>query len=336
MKLQRLTNSPSALIHFYEEGLGALGAVCDRTWHDRLQLVAEGAAARLWDPEGKLLDTEIHFVAPDDNAPRRADTEVFPGCPLTFRLAEALRPIPLPLERGRVLASDALKAPAPDVAEKLWHAQFPGSSRWRLESSFSTGWHFSLIALVRCEIQAIDQHWTVHRIAISLPDGLPDVPLAKDLDFLELSPAASDVPWPGVDLARWRDHLHRAIEQDIGPDLVQVRERQQKVLRRELERVDSYFAGYEKEISDRQKRSHSEGAKLKADERLAAARDEHARRREDQLQRHIIRVIAHLDSLMLLGETAWTATVAFAHRGDPKTVGALFIPRARRWLADLE
>lgn len=332
MKLQRLANSPSALINFYEEGLGALGAVCDRTWHDRLQLVAEGAAARLWDPEGKLLDTEIHFVAPDDNAPRRADAEVFPGCPLTFRLAEALRPVPLPLERGKLLAPD-IKAPAADVAEKLWHAQFPGCSRWRLES-LSADWHFSLLALVRCEVQAIDQHWSVHRIAISLPDGQPDASLAADLGFLELSPAASEVPWPGVDLAAWREFLKRAIEQDIEPDLVQVRERQQKYLRRELERVDSYFASYEKEISDRQKRSHSEGAKLKAEERLAAAKNEHARRREDQIQRHNIRVITHLDFLMLIAEPAWAATVSFTQRGEPKTAHGSFIPRARRWLVE--
>lgn len=335
MKLQRLANTPSALVNFFEEGLGALGAVCERTWHDRLQLVAEGAAARLWDPEGKLLETEIHFLAPDDAGLRHPDTEVFPGCPLTFRLAEALRPVPLPLELGRLQPSDALKHPAIDVAEKLWHAQFPGGTRWRLETPFAAGWHFSLVALARCEVQAIDQHWSVHRTAISLPDGELDRQLAADLDFLEMSGAAPDVPWPDVDLNAWRGFLRRAMEKEVEPDLIHVRERQQKYLRRELERIDSYFASYEKEIADRQKRSHSDGAKLKAEERLAAAKSEHARRREDQIQRHVIRVITHLDFLMLLAEPASTATVSFLQRGEQKSTTATFIPRARRWLADL-
>jgi len=87
MKLNRLAYEPSALVDFYEEGLSALGALCERTWHDRLEIVAEGQAARLWNPEGALHEIELAFASSDAAAARDAAREVFPGCPLTFRLA---------------------------------------------------------------------------------------------------------------------------------------------------------------------------------------------------------------------------------------------------------
>src|SRR5882672_5226194 len=132
MKLDRLAYEAGALVGFYEEGLTALGALCERTWHDRLEIIAEGEAARLWNPEGALHEIELNFAPADATAARDATREVFPGCPLTFRLAETIRPRPLPLERI-ALAGDAHPLP-PDagVAEKLWRAQFPDTSRWRL------------------------------------------------------------------------------------------------------------------------------------------------------------------------------------------------------------
>ena len=286
----------------------------------------------LWHPDGKLLETEIHFVAPDDTAPREADTEVFPGCPLTFRLTEGLRPNPLPLERGRVLPAEPLKAPALDVAEKLWHAQVPGCSRWKLESTLLASWHYSIVALGRCEIQAIDQHWSLHRVAISLPDGQADESLASSLDFLQLSPSAGTLPWPTGDLSHWRDLLQRAFEREVETDLSQVRERQQKYLKRELERIDAYFASYENEISERQRRAHSDGTRLKAEERLAAAKDEHARRRQDQIHRHEIRVVTHLEALLQLAEPAWHTKVSFLQKGEPRMLDVEFVPRSRRWI----
>ncbi len=99
MKLERLTHSTGAVADFYEEGLTQLGALCERTWHDRVQIVAEGRSARLWNHDGALHEVELWFPPPDDTEPREAAHEVFPGCPLTFQLAEALRPAPLALER---------------------------------------------------------------------------------------------------------------------------------------------------------------------------------------------------------------------------------------------
>lgn len=47
MKLPRLPYETGAVLDFYEDGLTALGALCARPWHDRLDVVAEGRAATL-------------------------------------------------------------------------------------------------------------------------------------------------------------------------------------------------------------------------------------------------------------------------------------------------
>ena len=72
MKLTRLSPDSTMLLDFFQEGLEYLGAICERTWHDRLQIVAEGAAARLWNEDGALHEAGLHFVAAADTAPRDA------------------------------------------------------------------------------------------------------------------------------------------------------------------------------------------------------------------------------------------------------------------------
>jgi hypothetical protein len=51
-------------------------------------------------------------------------------------------------------------------------------------SPFTASNHFSLVALVHCEIQAIDQHWSLHRLALSWPDGARGEALVGSLDFI--------------------------------------------------------------------------------------------------------------------------------------------------------
>jgi hypothetical protein len=332
MKFERLIHASGTVADFYDEALTSLGALCERTWHDRLEVVAEGDSARLWNDEGALHEVELWFPPPDDTAPREAAREVFPGCPLTFRLAEALRPTPLALERV-VLASHAgARPPAADVAEKLWRAQFPETNRWQLASPFVAERHFSLLALLRCEIQAIDQHWSLRRVAVSLPDGARDDSLAHSLDLAPIACDTGDISWPSPEPARWREFLRAALEQDLAADVATIRDRQSQHLRRELDRVDDYFEHYELELAGRAARSGNENTKLKTAGRLAAAKAEHARRRADQVARHEIRAHAHLDALLLISESAWRAElkVETAHR--PRSLSALFIPRARRWI----
>jgi hypothetical protein len=337
MKLERFPYDPGALINFYEEGLDALGALCERTWHDRLEVIAEGATAKLWNSDGALREVELQFASADTAVARDAAREVFPGCPLTFRLAEALYPSPLPLER-------VLLAPGPGgaslpyeaVAEKLWRAQFPGSSRWRLATPFRPTFHFSLVSLARCEIQAIDQHWSVHRLVLGLPSGETDESLARGLDFAQVEPEPpSDLPWPAPDPARWQEFLCQAIETGLAGELAAIRARQENYLRRELDRIDDYFDNYERELTDRAARSASQTTKLKAADRLAAARAEHLRRRADQVARHEIRVQPHLHGLLLAAEPAWAATVQFEAGRESKSIEAEFVPRARRWFLAL-
>jgi hypothetical protein len=333
MKLARLPHEPATLVDFYQAALEHLGALCERTWFDRLQIVADGPAARLWKPDGSLHEAELHFPAPDSAGPRDAEREVFPGCPLTFQLTETLRPQPLALERV-ILASESQPRP-PDsaVAEKLWYAQHPGTTRWRLASPFAAAHHFSLLALARCEIQAIDQHWSLRRLALSLPDGARDDALAEALSFCRSAQDDGSIRWPALEAGRCRELLAAAFAEEMAEDLDAIRARQQNHLGRELGRVDDYFANYERELRERAAHSRNENTKLKADQRLAAARAEHERRRADQLQRHELRVLPHLDALLLLAEPAWRAEVVVTRHNQAESISALFIPRARRWVA---
>lgn len=326
---------PGALVDFYEEGLTVLGALCSRTWHDRLEVVAEGAAARLWNDDGALQSAELQFAPAETDAVRDATREVFPGCPLTFRVAEALRPAPLALERA-VLAADGPAARPPDAAviEKLWRNQFPDTTRWRQAAPLAADFHFSLVALVRCELQAIDQHWSLHRVALALPGGGADDGLAREIGFARLDNSApGSIAWPAPDLAAWSALLSRATEHELAVELAVVRTRQETRLRRELERVDEYFESYARELSERAKRGS--GATLKLAERVAAARAEHARHRADQVARHEIVIVPHIDALLLVAEPAWRAALQVdrAHR-PPARIEARFLPRARRWEAE--
>jgi len=61
MKFARLAPDQNQLVEFFQHGLEALGAVCERTWYDRLAVVAEGRAAELWQPDGQLMETQICF-----------------------------------------------------------------------------------------------------------------------------------------------------------------------------------------------------------------------------------------------------------------------------------
>jgi hypothetical protein len=332
MKLDRLAYEPGMLVNFYEEGFGALGALCERTWHDRLDVVAEGGAAKLWNSGGELHEVELMFAPADATSARDAAREVFPGCPLTFRLAEAIRPAPLPLERVALAGEGHARPPDPAVGEKLWRAQFTGTTRWRLLEPLKPRFHFSLIALVRCEIQAIDQHWSLRRLAISLPDGEPDEPLAREMDFAQAdSELAAKVSWPAPDPAKWLALTRAALADDLVEDLAAIRTRQENYLRRELDRIEDYFVNYERELSTRGGRGASESAKLKTAERLAAAKAEHARRRADQVARHEIRVHPQVDALLLVAEAAWLAKVQVDSARESQTLDAFFVPRARRW-----
>jgi hypothetical protein len=331
MKIPRLDYDPASALAFYEESLTALGALCDRTWHDRLELAAEGRTATLWNEDGTLHAQELLFAPADATSARDAGHEVFPGCPLTFRLAELLRPVPLVLEK--VVLSDAVHSQVPDrlVLEKLWRAQYPTTRQWRLAAELKPCFHFSLVAVVRCEIQAIDQHWSLHRIAIALPSGEPDELLSRHVTLLECdSQGTEPVPWPRVDPLRWWLLLHKQIEADIGPDLERVRDRQQQYLQREIRRIDEYFAQYEEELARRISRG-SAATSAKSGERFTAARAEHARRRFDQVARHEIRVQSHVDALLLAAERAWQVLLQVDEQRTVQEMPATFVPRSRRW-----
>src|SRR6202011_58450 len=86
MKFPQLPARAEHLMEFFEEGLHSLGAICERSWHDRLEVLAEGDAARLWREDGELFSGEVYFRGTSSPDAANALTEVFPGCALTFRL----------------------------------------------------------------------------------------------------------------------------------------------------------------------------------------------------------------------------------------------------------
>lgn len=333
MKLARLPYEPGLLLDFYEEALGTLGALCERPWHDRLQVVAEGAAAALWNASATLHSGELRFSPADCATAGATDFEVFPGCPLTFRIAEALCPAPLLLERALLSADSDRPPPEASVAERLWRKQFEDTTRWRMESSFAPAFHFSIVAVTRSEIQAIDQHWSLHRIALSLPDGARDEGLSRDVGFVRLNPRPPpEISWPAPDAALWGRLLVRALEEELSGEIAGIRARQETSLSRELNRIDDYFHNYTRELEERSNARASEGAKAKIAGRLAAARAEQARHRVDQNARHEIRVRPHIDALVLVGEPAWHANLKVERAHRLQSTAAVFVPRSRKWV----
>lgn len=94
---------------------------------------------------------------------------------------------------------------------RVWQLHFPATSRWRPETNFTAARHGVRVALVRCEIRAVEQHWSLHRLAVSLPDGEPDEQLAANLELVNVSTnPPPDVAWPEPDTEAWRRHLQRA------------------------------------------------------------------------------------------------------------------------------
>ena len=187
------------------------------------------------------------------------------------------------------------------------------------------------MALARCEIQAIDQHWSLHRLALSLSDGWPDHGLAVALDFAPVVSGVHDIVWPAPDPGRWHELLSAALLQELTDDLGPIRLRQENYLRRELDRIENYFDEYERELAARATRTANESLRMKSTSRLEAAQAERARRRADQVDRHQIHVRPSLDALLLVAEPAWEGKVSFVSGHDNRTRAARFIPRARRW-----
>jgi hypothetical protein len=296
MKFPKIAPRPEHLLDFFEEGLSSLGAVCERAWHDRLEVLAEGDAARLWLKEGELFSGELYFRdgrLPDSGNP---EAEIFPGCPLTFQLVEALWRRHLTHSRVCLLTGSSVKAPAPEVAQKLWQAQFGPCVDWRA-TPFRSAWSFSSVVALRCEIQATDQSWSSHRLAFTLPGGERDSSLEFALEQLSpVEPLGEKPDWPAVECGALSDWIGRALHNELTVELSKMKDRQQLLLRRELSRIDEYFGTYARELRERMNRQRTEEATKRYADRLEATRLEHQRRRTDQIERHTIHVLPHVPS----------------------------------------
>ena len=329
MKFLKIPGRAEHLMEFFEEGLHSLGAICERSWHDRLEVLAEGDAARLWREDGELFSGEVYFRDTGSPNPANTQIEVFPGCPLTFRLVEALWRKHLAHSRVCLSPEINVKAPSNDVADKLWQAQFGAHGGWRT-TPFLRTWIFSVVSAVRCEVQANDQSWSSHRFAFTLPNGERDKSLEFALEqMIQVEPVETD--WPPLDPNAVAEWIARALHSELVLELSKIKERQQLLLRRELHRIDEYFENYGHELQERLGRQHKEETAKRYADRLEAARLEHNRRRTDQIERHTIHVVPHIDALLIVAEPAFGTRVSWQAGREERTASALFAPRTRRW-----
>jgi hypothetical protein len=331
MKFPKIPARAEHLMEFFEEGLHSLGAICERSWHDRLEVLAEGEAALLWRKDDELFSGELLFRDAGSADPANVETEVFPGCPLTFRLVEALWHRHLAHSRACLSQGVGVKAPFSDVAAKLWQAQFGFHASWQAAPFLQTS-IFSVVAAVRCEVQAHDQSWSSHRFAFTLPAGERDASLEFALEQMSgVEPV--EVAWPALDPDVISDWLGRALSSELAPEFSKIKERQQLFLRRELNRVDEYFENYARELRERMDRQHKEEAIKRYANRLEATRLEHNRRRTDQIEHHTIHVVPHVDALLTVAEPAFATHVTWRAGREERTAPAIFVPRTRRWHA---
>ena len=329
MKFPKTPPRAQNLMEFFEEGLLALGAVCERSWHDRLGVLAEGDAARLWRNDGELFTSELYFRDASSTDPGNPETEVFPGCPLMFRLVEALWRRHIAHSRVCLSPGHAVKAPPSDVAEKLWQSQRGSCAGWQATPFLST-WMFSIVLAARCEVQANDQSWSSLRLAFTLPQGERDRSLEVALEQMDtIEGVAPD--WPALDLAALSSWVSRALSSELAPELSRIKDRQQLLLHRELNRIDEYFENYAREIRERRDRQRKEEAMKRYADRLEATRLEHNRRRTDQIERHTIHVLPHVDALLTVAEPAFATHVTWRAGREERMTPAVFVPRTRRW-----
>jgi len=329
MKFSRIKTRSEQLVEFCAEALHSLGAVCERSWHDRLEVLAEGETAHLLQTDADFFSGELRFHESGLSQASNTGIEVFPGCPLIFRLVETLWHRQIPHSRVCLSTGDIAKTPANDVAERLWHAQFRSSTGWRA-TPFVPDWAYSVLTAMRCEVQAIDQTWSYHRLGFSLPSGEQDGSLEFALEqMVQLEQARLE--WPELNPGVLNQWIGRGIESELAPELSKIKERQQLYLRRELTRIDDYFENYSRELRSRLDHQKKEDAKQRYADRLEATQAEHRRRRADQIERHTIVVIPHVDALLTVAEPAFRTTVSWRAGRDEFSATALFVPRTRRW-----
>jgi hypothetical protein len=330
MKLSRLAYDPAYLLDFYEEILGSYGCLCERTWYDQLFVVPGGSGATFWPTE--ISETNLRFRSTSDSAVIDPTRDIFPGSPLTLSICETL------LNQSSVnrtaLRTGDRKLPNTDLVERRWNNQFPGRVRMQMTTPFVASAHFSLVAALRCEIQAVDQHWSQHRVAINLHNGEPDPQLAEQLVILEPWSDPVSIDWPEFKPAECRKELLVALEREAWPAVNSIKDRQSKYLQRELATVDRYYSDYEESLAGRLNRTRSDTGRSKMQERLEAARREHQIRRIDQIKRHEIHVNAHVDALLIVGEPAHRTEVRYLNQRQERQQNALWIPRTRCWVVE--
>jgi len=117
---------------------------------------------------------------------------------------------------------------------------------------------------------------------------------------------------------------------ELSPELAEVKARQERYPRRELARVADCFEHYEHELRARKDRERREKSIARYQQRIEATHAEHRRCRGDQIERHAMRGIPHLDALLVSAEPAFCTVVE--SRGTRGQKCGRAIPAARQAL----
>src|SRR5260221_14397329 len=120
--------------------------------------------------------------------------------------------------------------------------------------------------------------------------------------MIQVEPAETE--WPAINANAVADWVGRTRHGELALELSRIKEREQRFLRRELHRVDEYFENYARELRERMDRQHKEEAMRRYADRLEATLIEHNRRRTDQIERHTIHVVPHIDAFLTVAKPA--------------------------------
>lgn len=105
--------------------------------------------------------------------------------------------------------------PSADILLRGW-TRNTSTTRPSLAQPVKPAWHFSIVALVRSEIQAIDQHWSLHQLALAWPGGESDDALASEIAFLGDEAPPQGIFWPTPEPSALGALIERHLRQHIA------------------------------------------------------------------------------------------------------------------------
>jgi len=298
MKIERLIHAPGTWRDFFEEALTSLARCASARGTTAWKSWPKATAPAVESGRHASRNRTVVSGARNHHGAREAGKQVFPGCPLTFAWRKALRPAPLALEASRVGGRHGRPPARNRRGGKLWRAAVTRNQSLATRIAVRPG---AALLAARPDALRNPGHRTsigsLRRVAVSVPKRRAGYSLAhpstlrKFADNTDAFPGRSDPSAGG--------NSSRCAEKALAPTSPRCAIARRKHCGANWTCVDDYFRSITKwKLAARARAAGVKLRSLKAAERLAAAKAEHARRRSDQVARHEIRVHAHLDALL--------------------------------------